>query len=459
MNVITTGISAELARDIATETYIWGYPLIVMELTGKLATNIEDATSAWGRAPINQFAHTPTLIPTEYRESTRGDNDTVFDSAWLDLGAEPFVLTLPKTDRFHILQMCDAWQEVFAAPGTRMTLGAGGNYLIVGPGWQGEVPQGMELLRSPTDHVWLLGRILTTIASDPTDYDFVHKIQAQMKLVPLSQWGKDYVPPKGKIDPTVDMKTPPTLQVGKMSAEAFFTDLMERTKKDPPAIYDQAIVARMKLIGLEPGKSLDFKALPAPIQQALKDGAQDGLKAVRKRATNLGTRKNSWVVNTGAVGYFGADYLFRAAFALYGTCPNRPEDAIYMSVNQDGDGQPLSGANRYVLTFAKGQTPPADAFWSLAMYDQPGFRVPNRLNRSALGNRDKLKFNDDGSLTIYIQHESPGADKEVNWLPAPESGFDMVMRAYLPRPEITSGEWVPPAVTKARTVTKVKEAA
>jgi hypothetical protein len=125
-----------------------------MELTRKVATNVEDATSVWGRAPINQFSHTPTLIPPEYKDATRANNDTVFDSVWLDLEAEPVVMTLPKTDRFHILQMCDAWQEVFAAPGSRWNGGAGGNYLIVGPGWRGEVPQGMTLLRSPTDRDW-----------------------------------------------------------------------------------------------------------------------------------------------------------------------------------------------------------------------------------------------------------------------------------------------------------------
>jgi hypothetical protein len=348
--------------------------------------------------------------------------------------------------------MADAWQEVFAAPGTRWNGGAGGNYLIVGPGWQGAVPQGMELLRSPTVHVWVVGRILTNIASDPSDYDFLHKIQAQMKLVPLSQWGNDYVPPKGKIDPTVDMKTPPTLALDKMSAEAFFAALLEDLKKDPPAIYDQTVVARMKRIGLEPGKSLDFKALPTPIQQALQDGATDGLKAVRKREKNLAPLTNGWAkISSGAIGYYGADYSFRAAVALYGTGPNRPEDVIYMTANQDGEDQPLNGAKRYVLTFAKGQTPPADAFWSVVIYDQDGFRVPNRLNRFGLGDGNKLKYNDDGSLTFYIQHESPGADKELNWLPSPEgSAFDLLMRAYLPRPEIVSGEWEPPPVTNVK---------
>jgi hypothetical protein len=236
-----------------------------------------------------------------------------------------------------------------------------------------------------------------------------------------------------------------------MSAEVFFTTLMEDLKKDPPAIYDQTVVARMKRIGLEPGKSLDFKVLPPAIQQALADGAQSGLKAVRKRAANLGTVKNSWVVLTGAIGYYGSDYLYRAAFALFGTGPNCPEDVIYMSASQDSEGQPLSGTNRYVLTFTKNQTPPADAFWSLTLYDRDVFRVQNRLNRFGLGDRDKLKFNDDASLTIYIQHESPGAAKEANWLPAPpEAAFGPIMRAYSPRPEIISGEWQPPPVKEIR---------
>ncbi len=246
------------------------------------------------------------------------------------------------------------------------------------------------------------------------------------------------------------MKPPPALVPEKMDAQAFFTDLMEDLKKDSPEAHDQGVVARMKRIGLEPGKSLDFKALPASIQQALQDGATDGLNAVHKRARNLGTKKNGWVVLTGALGYYGSDYSMRAAAALYGTGPNRPEDVVYSAAEQDGEGQNLNGANRYVLTFAKDQTPPANAFWSVVLYDIDGFRVPNRLKRFSLGDRDKFKFNADGSLTMYIQHDSPGADQESNWLPAPESLFTLIMRAYSPRPEIISGEWVPPAVTKVK---------
>jgi hypothetical protein len=229
------------------------------------------------------------------------------------------------------------------------------------------------------------------------------------------------------------MKTPPALVPEKMDAQAFFTDLMEDLKTDPPESHDQGVVARMKRIGLEPGKILDFKALPASIQQALQDGATDGLKAIHKRAHKLGPVTNGWMTLTRGLGYYGSDYLFRAAAALYGTGPNRPEDVIYAAAQQDGEGRNLSGANRYALTFAKDQTPPADAFWSVVLYDTDGFRAPNRLNRFSLGDRDKLKFNADGSLTIYIQHESPVADQESNWLPICERSA--VHRTKLSREE------------------------
>jgi hypothetical protein len=440
-------VTAADARAIAEETYIWGYPLVTMDLTRKVQTNIEAPSSKAGRAPLNQFAHSETFPPATFRDFVRPNFDTLYSFAWLDLGSGPLVMTLPKTDRYHVFQMMDGWSEVFAAPGTRMTGGRGGNFLIVGPAWRGNLPKDMELLRSATDHVWVIGRIQT---NGPGDYDFVHKLQAQIKLTPLSQWGKRYVPPEGRVDPKVDMKTPPLIAVNRMDGEAFFTALMEALKKDPPLIHDQTIVARMKRIGLEPGKSLDFKALPAPVRQALNDGPTAGLKAIQKRiaVTEATAVRNGWFISTGAVGSFGGDYSVRATTALLGLGANRPEDAVYPMARTDGEGRPLSGANRYVLHFPKGQTPPVAAFWSLTLYDDNGFPVENAIKRHAIGDRDKLKFNDDGSLTLYIQHQSPGVEKESNWLPAPEGVFTLTMRCYSPRPQIAIGEWVPPPVKR-----------
>lgn len=440
-------VSPELAREIARETYVWGYPLVMSNATRKVMTNVEVATTvALGRAPLNQFAHAKALPEPMNRDLLRPNFETLYSVAWLDLEPEPLVLTLPKTDRYHLFELTDAWMEAFAVPGTRMTGGKGGKFLIAGPGWQGEAPKGLELLRSPTAHVFIAGRIQT---NGPDDYEFVHKLQAQINLIPLSQFGKSYAPPKGKVEANVDMKTPPTIAVNNMDGEAFFTALMEALKKDPPLIHDQGAVARMKRIGLEPGKSLHFENLPAPIQQALKDGVTEGMQAIQKRIQLL-TRaeRNGWWMPTGAIGYFGADYSMRAVCALYGGWFNRPEDAIYARVSKDHEGRPLSGATSYVLQFPSGQTPPVDGFWSVTLYDDKGLPVENALKRYALGDRSRMRLNDDGSLTIYVQNKSPGADKESNWLPAPEGVFELALRCYSPRAEVGTGAWVPPPVKR-----------
>jgi hypothetical protein len=440
----TAAVSPELAREIAQEAYIWGYPLVLMDLTRRVQTNTE--APEMGRAPLNQFGHMVAFPPASFRAVVRPNFDALYSIAWLDLGEEPLVMALPPTDRYHVFQIMDAWTEVFAAPGTRMTGSEGGTYLLVGPEWHQEVPKGMTLLRSPTPHAWIIGRIQTNTAAD---YAFVHGLQAQIALTPLSRWGTDYLPPKGELDPSVDMKTPPMITVGNMDGEVFFTRLMEALKKDPPLVHDQGMVARMKRLGLEPGRSLDFGALPTPIQQALTEGAAAGLKAIHRRTkTLMETPKNGWIMLRGAIGAYGADYLFRAAIALYALGANRPEDAVYPALEVDADGQPLSGASRYTLHFPSGQTPPVNGFWSITMYDEQGFPVENPLERYALGDRDALAFNDDGSLTLYIQHESPGADREANWLPAPAGPFTLAMRCYSPRLGLLSGDWVPPPVTR-----------
>jgi hypothetical protein len=442
----TTAISLEIAREIAQEAYVWGFPLVLMDLTRRVQTNTEALDGRTGRAPLNQFGHMAAFPPATFRAVVRPNFDTLYSIAWLDLNEDALVMTLPQTDRYHVFQVMDAWTEVFAAPGTRMTGSEGGAYLIVGPAWQGEAPRGMTLLRCPTPHAWIIGRIQTNTAED---YDVVNGLQAQVELNPLGRWGAAGSPSAGELDPSVDMKTPPVVAVGNMDGEAFFTRLMEALRKDPPLIHDQGIVARMKRLGLHPGRSLDVEALPAPIQQALEDGAAAGLKAIRRRAkTLLGTPRNGWIMPTGAIGAYGADYLFRAAIALYGLGANRPEDAVYPALEVDADGRAPSGASRYVLRFPSGQTPPVHGFWSVTMYDEQGFPVQNALERYAIGDRDALVFDDDGSLTLLVQHESPGMDKEPNWLPSPAGPFTLTMRCYSPRLEIASGDWVPPPLTR-----------
>jgi len=296
--------------------------------------------------------------------------------------------------------------------------------------------------------VWIIGRTQT---NGVADYKAVNKIQAGYKLTKLSEWQKKPSSVTVKIDPDVDMKTPPLLQVNKMPAGDFFTYGTELMKINPPHSTDFDIVARLKRIGIEPGQSFDFSKANPVVKTALKKAAADAFKLMQEKATTLIPLVNGWQVPTDSIGVYGNAYLRRAIIAMVGLGANPPEDAIYPMTFIDGDGNPLDSANKYVLRFKKNEIPPVDAFWSLTMYDKDGFPVPNEINRQALGDRDEMKFGSDGSLVIYMQANSPGKDKEANWLPAPKSGpFNLILRLYAPQLEVLDGRWQPPAVQKVK---------
>ena len=231
-----------------------------------------------------------------------------------------------------------------------------------------------------------------------------------------------------------------------MPALDYFKYGAELMKQNTPHVTDWSILARMKRIGLEPGKSFDASRVSADI---LAQGAAAGMRLMREKIPTIARVTNGWQMNTDTMGVYGNYYLKRAIVALVGLGANQPEDAIYPMNVADADGKPVTAENKYVLHFSKDELPPVDAFWSLTMYDAEGFQVPNRLNRFAIGDRDALKFNADGSLDLYIQNESPGADKESNWLPAPKSGqLGLTLRLYAPKPQVADGRWNPPAVRR-----------
>jgi hypothetical protein len=295
--------------------------------------------------------------------------------------------------------------------------------------------------------VWIIGRTQT---NGPADYKAVHKVQAGYKLTKLSEWGK--IPPSvtGTIDPDVNMKTPPMLQMREMPASEFFTYAAELMKTNPPHSTDHDIVARLARIGIEPGKSFDFAGIDPTVKKSLEKAANDALKLMQEKTT-IAPVTNGWQIATDTIGVYGNSYLNRAVIAMIGLGANPPEDAVYPMAVSDGEGEPLDAASKYVLRFKKDEIPPADAFWSLTLYDKDGFPVPNEIKRQALGDRDKLKFGSGGSLEIYIQAGSPGKDKKANWLPAPKSGpFGVVLRLYAPKREVLDGRWVPPAVQRVK---------
>jgi hypothetical protein len=313
-------------------------------------------------------------------------------------------------------------------------------------GWTGKLPDGVQRLDSPTAYVWIIGRTQT---NGPKDYDAVHKVQLGYKVTPLSLWGKDVKPVEFKADPTVDMKTPPLTQINTMKADKYFSYGAELMKINPPHSTDWSQLARLKRIGIEPGKGFDYdKATPA-VKAALDRAVVDGLKLMQAKIPTLARVANGWQMNTDTMGVYGNYYLKRAIVAMIGLGANQPEDAVYPLCVGDADGKPLVGSNKYVVHFTKEELPPVNAFWSFTMYDEEGFQVANKLNRFAIGDRDDLKYNADGSLDIYIQAESPGAEKESNWLPSPAKGtLGVTMRLYAPKAEVIDGRWAPPAVKK-----------
>lgn len=451
-------ITEEEAHAIGVDAYVYFYPLLSMDVTRIQLTNVEPAKGGIG-GPPNRFNNIPEFPPADMKVVVRPNFDTLYSSAWLDLTKEPVVVSAPDTGgRYYLLPMLDMWTDVFAAPGWRTTGTGAGHFLIAPPDWRPDVrdkfdefklPDGTARIDAPTPYVWIIGRTKT---DGPDDYDAVHKIQDGYKITLLSEWGKEAKPAEMKIDPSVDMKTPPKTQVDSASAGKYFAYAAELLKLNPPHITDQPIIARMKRIGIEPGKSFDLSKADAVVQKALATVPQDAQALMGWKLKTLARIDNGWSMNTDTMGVYGNYYLKRAIISQQGLGANLPEDAIYPLNLADESGQTLDGKNAYTIHFEKSELPPVNAFWSVTLYDDKGFQVANSLNRFAVSNWMPFQYNADGSLDLYFQHESPGKDKEWNWLPAPEGPYNLTMRLYGPKPDALTGKWNPPAVTKSGAV-------
>ncbi|MBA2726567.1 MAG: DUF1254 domain-containing protein [Parachlamydiaceae bacterium] len=431
------------AEKIGVEAYIYGYPLVTMDFTRRISTNVEKPFGS--SAPMGQFAHMRNFPDAQFNTVTAPNVDTLYSVAWLDLANEPMVLHVPdEPNRYYLMPMLSAWTDVFVSLGTRTTGTAAGDYVITGPNWKGILGTGIKEIKSPTNMVWVLGRTYTS--GTPEDYSLVHSIQNQYALVPLSSFEKVYNPPKGVVDPNIDMKTPVRMQVNNLSAEEFFNRLAMLMVDNPPASTDKEIIAKMAKIGILPGQQFDSSQNPK-IALALKDVPTLGYKKIMDQHEDAGKDINGWLYSL-RTGEYQGDYNQRAFITAVGLGANLPEDAIHPMTNIDSKGEALSGAYKYVIHFNKGQEPPVKGFWSLTMYNDKVFFVANPLNRYSLNSRGTFKYNPDGSLDLYIQNEPSEKDKESNWLPAPKGFFMLMLRAYWPENSILNGRWAPPAVQK-----------
>lgn len=446
-------LSPTEARQIAEDAYVYGYSLITTEVTRVQMSNVAKVGAL--TSPTGQFVNVPRYPAADYRGISAPNADTLYSVTWLDL-SEPQVFSHPDMgNRFYLFEVTDLWMsDAEASPSTRTAGGKAANYLFTGPGWKGDVPQGVKHFPVATRYMVILGR--TYADGTEQDYKAVNALQAQYKITPLSAWGKPYTPVAPPVDPNpgFSMTDKPQTVILAMGTEGYF-NLMARLMGGaaPPAAADAPMLERMAKIGIVPGKPFEMSKLDSSVQAALKDVPQTALKKIEANKQSLGAIVDGWVVTKGLGTYDPATYMKRAVVAAFGWPANQERDAVYPNTEVDSSGQKLSGANKYTLQFPKDGTPPVNAFWSFTMYmiDEGWWFVPNRLNKFTVSMRDNPKFNSDGSLTLYFQNESPGADKEANWLPAPKGDFVLMLRMYWPKdasPSILNGSWKVPAVVK-----------
>ena len=446
-------LSPSQARQIAEDAYVYGYSLITTEVTRVQMSNVPKVEVLTG--PMGQFVNVSKYPPADYRGVSAPNADTLYSIGWADL-SEPQVFSHPDMgSRYYLFEVVDLWMsDSKSSPSKRTADGKVANYLFTGPGWKGGVPVEMKHIPIATRYMVILGR--TYADGTEQDYNAVHALQAQYKFTPLSAWGKPYTPvaPPVNSNPGFSMTDKPQTVILAMGTEGYFS-LMAKlmAAAAPPAAGDAPMVTRMARIGIVPGKPFEMSKLDPAVQAALKDIPQSALKKIEANKDALGGMVNGWTVTEGLGTYGPGDYLKRAVVAAFGWPANQEDDAVYPYTEVDSKGQKLTGANKYTLTFAKGATPPVKGFWSITMYliDNGWWFVPNPLNKFTVSPRDNPKPNADGSLTLYFQNESPGADKEANWLPAPKGDFLPMLRMYYPAetsPSILNGSWKPPVVVK-----------
>ncbi len=439
---------AKQAYSLGVQAYIWGFPMVVMQRSRDAMTKGGDAPvtpeqfkkSGKLFAPVNQVANAWEMLGPNFSAVQSANSDTQYSVTWFDVAEEPYVLQIPDAKgRYYTYQFIDAWTNNFHYASTRTMGSQKQAYALVAPGWKGALPSDVIRVDTPTPTGFIVGRWF--VASDK-DIEAVNKIQEQVSMTPLSSWGKSYTPPKVPV-------VPAKKYTGDL---AFFEQLGDTLVINGALDTDAGILGLLQNIGLTPDRGFDPSGLSDAEKKSLAQAAKDGEAMLAAKSADMGKTVNGWQLSPVLTEYFGTNYLFRAAIGYQAFGVNTPIEAYYPSVFEDADSKALDGSSgKYTITFPKGQTPPVGAFWSVTMYDaKKRLMVENPINRYKIGSADKLATEKDGSTVIYIQADSPGKDKESNWLPAPKAPFYMLMRMYLPKIEVLNGQYEIPGVLKAK---------
>tara|TARA_R110000868_G_scaffold56546_3_gene174956 strand:- start:25269 stop:26651 length:1383 start_codon:yes stop_codon:yes gene_type:complete len=446
----TMKLDAAMIQEIATEAYIYAYPLVLMEITRRVNTNVDmrdGGNNLTISAPMNTFCHLTRFPDDSFDAVVRPNADTLYSALWYDVSEEPLIITVPDSGgRYYLLPIMDMWTHSFSSAGTRTTGNHAQTLAIVDRAWSGKLPEDVRVYRSPTSVGWMIGRTQTNGASD---YAAVRAFQAGITAVPLSSWNNaDYTPPTGEFDPALDMGAPVD-QVRNMPVKDFFELFAELTIKNPPHFDDYPVVDRMARIGLVTGHRFSLDACTPDVRKALEASPAEGMQKIITSLMNIGELHNGWRMIGAPMGTYATDFRRRAAIAFFGLGAVPVEDAVYPGALLQADGKPFDSAADYVIHFDKDQLPPVRAFWSLTMYNERQLFAANMIDRFAIGDRDPLQYNADGSLDLYIQRRAPDVAKQSNWLPAPASGsFSMNLRLYWPKQLVLDGQWVPPQVVR-----------
>ena len=428
----------------ALQAYIYGFPLVLGDITRR--------NGYQALAQYNKFLNQKLLSTPEVDLVVRPNVDTLYSISWLDLSDGPLILSVPDTNgRYYLMEMLDAWSNVFASIGSRTTGTQAGEFLIVGPNCDVKhVPKNMIKISAPTNTVWIIGRTQT---NGPEDYPIVYALQAQYTLTPLNKYAYANVT-KLLNEGIIVSKDSPKTQIETMDAPTFFTIMMKEMCKNPPypQIQTPEITKTLLDLGLIPSENFNFYCLKPYVQEALIYAVQNGISIIQAATIKIFEKDvyNNWIMPLKDIGTYGTLYTIRAVIALNFYGANLPQDSVYGYAFLDIDSNPLIGINNYVVHFDADKLPPVNAFWSITLYGADGYLVANPINRYAISpHLGKLTYNADGSLDIFIQNTAPTDESFVsNWLPTPIGSFNLVLRLYWPQSPILNGQWVPPGIMK-----------
>lgn len=416
------------------DAYVYAFPLVLMDATETSATNTEEAVT--GKAPVNQFIHSVALANAQFRNVVTPNVDTIYSQVWYDLGEEPMVYELPETDRFCKVQVLDGWTN------TAAVLDKAGAYAITLSTWEGELPEGVTRIDVPTSMAWSITRI---VLSGEEDLPNVYAIQEKMKLMPLSDYisGDTYEPPRGSYSEENDYI--PVDKVLSMDPITFFNKANELMVKNPPAAADKEMLEKIAAVNVGPGMEFDTSVLTGYVAENWKTMLTEIRIKLIKEGQKFSKKLGQWDYFGEPIGDFNTEYAYRALVALAGLGANTVEVALYPKIEQDADGNTLTGEKSYLLHFESYPQVLEGGFWSVTAYGDDDFLIDNPVDRYCINDRSDLQANDDGSVDVILSEDAP--ENTTNWLPVGDGGFHLYMRIYTPDMDALE-TWTAPTITE-----------